>query len=485
MNLWAKRSVRQLAVLAVALFFFSCADETSLLGFKNPKPKFSVSYIEFPLSSSALLIDSVVTDNKGQSGINLIGQYDDSSLGAVRTESFLQMLPTSVSKLDAASIYDSVVFQAKLNFYAYGFSGDENFGFKIHEITGDSLNRMATSRYYYNSTLSYLAEPSGEAFISLNGDSLRHYATLAANKQDTILLKTKLDDELGMRLFDLALNDPSSRFSDAKKFIHDIKGLAVIPSAGNGILGFSSLHPLTRVTLHYHTMNADGTANKLEKTFLFSLTDFDPNFTNITTTRTGELAGHSTYQSFQTSSGMRVVQSGSPAITKIDLKNFYSFADSIDNLIINSAEIVIGNIESETGKNPHNAFQLRAMKDDLFTVNRSAADNTFMKPYYAITTGDTRIKDYYTVLSDHSNEVSAALVYDKNTNQYSSFLTLFLQNLFINSKRTDITTENRLTFLGLIPANPGIGTSVHRTFFTQGDIKLRIYYTKPTSVANR
>ena len=44
MNLWAKR-IGQLAVLPVALFFFSCEDEAGVLGYKNPNPKFEA--IEF------------------------------------------------------------------------------------------------------------------------------------------------------------------------------------------------------------------------------------------------------------------------------------------------------------------------------------------------------------------------------------------------------------------------------------------------------
>src|SRR5690349_8861337 len=118
MNLWVK-SLKQLAVLAVASFFFSCEDETSLIGFKDPKPKFNVRYIEIPISSSVMLIDSLITDNKpvferinGQptkSGIFplnntnlLIGEYNDPTLGTVRAEPFVQLIPVASTTLDAA-----------------------------------------------------------------------------------------------------------------------------------------------------------------------------------------------------------------------------------------------------------------------------------------------------------------------------------------------------------------------------------------------
>ena len=62
MNLWVNR-IGQLTMLAVALFFFSCEDETSILGYKNPNSKFKVSYVEIPIESSVLLRDSLRTSN--------------------------------------------------------------------------------------------------------------------------------------------------------------------------------------------------------------------------------------------------------------------------------------------------------------------------------------------------------------------------------------------------------------------------------------
>ena len=50
-------------MLAVALFFFSCEDETSILGFKNPKKKFQVGFVDIPLNTSSILVvDSLITD---------------------------------------------------------------------------------------------------------------------------------------------------------------------------------------------------------------------------------------------------------------------------------------------------------------------------------------------------------------------------------------------------------------------------------------
>src|SRR5690349_3936895 len=74
MNLLDK-SLGQLALLAVALFFFSCEDPTSI-GFPNPNDKFDIHTIEIPLETSTILVDSVITDNKTlRDGVTLVGKY--------------------------------------------------------------------------------------------------------------------------------------------------------------------------------------------------------------------------------------------------------------------------------------------------------------------------------------------------------------------------------------------------------------------------
>ena len=122
MNLWANRVV-QLASLLVALFFFSCEDEASVLGFKNQNQKFDASYIEIPIESSVLLLDSQRTSNfvfQNETNRLLIGQYTDDKFGAVAANAYTQFFTTSGAKLPADVTYDSVTLQLVLDFYNYG-----------------------------------------------------------------------------------------------------------------------------------------------------------------------------------------------------------------------------------------------------------------------------------------------------------------------------------------------------------------------------
>jgi len=111
MNLWA-RPLGQLAMLAVALFFFSCEDESSTLGYKNPNSKFKVSYVEIPIESSVLLRDSLRTSNYSYSGEPnrfLVGSYIDDVFGQISAAAFTQYYTTlPIVKVSSTSVYDSV-----------------------------------------------------------------------------------------------------------------------------------------------------------------------------------------------------------------------------------------------------------------------------------------------------------------------------------------------------------------------------------------
>ena len=94
MNLWAK-CVKLLPALAGVLFFFSCQEDSSILGYKNPNSKFKVSYVEIPIASSVILRDSLRTSNFVYAGeINrfLVGKYTDDAFGNVTAIGFYSVL---------------------------------------------------------------------------------------------------------------------------------------------------------------------------------------------------------------------------------------------------------------------------------------------------------------------------------------------------------------------------------------------------------
>jgi hypothetical protein len=472
MNLWAK-SLRQLAMLTVALFFFSCEDENSILGFKNPNKKFNVSYIEIPLESSVMLIDSIVTDNFDERGVSLLGQYQDNAVGNLKATTFVQTYPASSTVLPGDAVFDSVTIQLNLNFYSYGFTGESEEKFSIYEVKVPALNTNRRVNYFYNTELKQEPFLIGQGAITVKYDTLRKYDTLAANKRDTLLITTKLSDVYGLELFNAA-KTTAAGFDQFDRFKYEFRGLKIVPTQSQAILGIdlgvNSSGPLSKVIVHYHTPSA----TKQTKVYNIGLASF----TNIQADRSGtELDGVALYQPFEPASGLRYVQSGAGVVTRIDLKNFYDFADALDKVVINSAELVISNTDSPEGKHAHSALGFRVLAtNNLFMNNTKTVDSAAMSGYNTLRDGR-----YYLVNSDISSSqqaVPASIVYDDNT--YSGFMTFFMQSVFNKRKDENGIRPDRIQYLALYPLRPMATSSVTRTVFHKDNIKLRIYYTQPT-----
>jgi hypothetical protein len=483
MNLWAK-SLGRLVLFTAALFFFSCEDEASFLGFKNSNKKFDVNYVELELASSVLRIDSVLTDNAATSSnlgpFNSVGLFNDPLMGSLRAETYLQMAPANTTKIESNAVYDSLTIQLRLNFYSYGFTGEELMKFNIHEITGDVLVDSLEKRYYYNSSIAYNPDPIGNASIIVNK------ARLDTLSQDTVLITGRMNSTFGMRIFNLALNDPDSKFSDRDQFTQQIKGLVVAPATSNGLLGFNALSSLSKVVLHYHRLNDENKIDTLQRSFVFSNAPlgFNPNFTNYQSDRSGTSFSSllDPYKSFQPTSGLRVIQSNAPIITKIDLTKFYEFAesDSVENIIINSAELTIGDVRVQEGLEPHSKVVMVIMnnEDEFFTLNNSVTAQ-YLAPYHKFDKG----RRYYVSIDEALAE--ATLDYNKDNAELSGFIDSFVQSVFRNMKnKSGTVNKNRVTYLGLYPYSPTIYGAVNRTVFNANSVKLKINYTQPAPVVN-
>lgn len=517
MNLWVKRTGQ---FLIAALFLMSCEDDSFLLGFQKNK-RFNVGYREFNVGEGTVVsVDSILTDNFSGTQRLLIGQYNDPVLGTVRTESFAEFLPISTLKLaideNLGYEYDSLVMQLRLDFYSYGLvgSGEE---FTVHRITEDTLtyrkdvvlkiknssgqlvdstvSSYGSNRYFTNSTIGYDFDPLQQnevsyAQLSIRGGKeniLPTNLTLdnlsdARDENDTLLARVRLSDSFGQELFNVALNNTNSEFSDNKKFRSRFKGLAFIPSESYSVIGFTPTTTISRVRLYYHSTDNGLVKDTLYRDFVFGGVSFH----SIEANRTAEFPNpEPPYIGTMPGSGTRVVQSGNPLVTKIDLEKFYTtFADTINNeIVINSAELIVESVSSQEGYNQIPFLELRIMKEnDRYVDYRILEDSALVQGYSVIT--DTR---HYYVSSDvvtSSTPIATSLNFNSNSGSYSGYLTLFVQSLFNNKNNP---TESRLRYLGLYPATTitgqnvsSVGKSINRSIFSKNNIKLKVYYTSPT-----
>lgn len=495
MNLWAK-SLRQLSFVAVALFFFSCEDENTLLGFKNPVPKFNVSFVEIPLTSNSLLIDGIVTDSKGSlSATNpgavgnlLIGQYQDAELGNIKAESFLQVYPAGATQIPADAIFDSVTLSIRYNFYSYGFSGQATEKFTIHELY-DSLPRDLTVRYKFDQPApAYNGTPMATAGVTVRADSLLKQFNTPSTQQDTLVTRARLSDDFGRKIFRLSqeysfLSGSSlSANVQYREFLNQVRGLAFIPSESNGILGIRILNNLSAVTVHYRTLESGAVKDTLSRSYGFNL----PSFTRLEADRAGTaLANAVPYQNISVApeSGRRYIQNGSPVITKVDLANFYAFADTVGNVLINEASLVIDGVESPVSTPAIGTLGYKVMNEDNSFANRSllTTDSLAMTPYLLANANPDGVlvpdgKNY--IVKNDIDADPAEL--DYTDGRYFGYLTFFFQKLLKERNDSDGVNDTRLRYVGLFPLSPSVASSVSRTAFNAENVKLRIYYTKPT-----
>jgi hypothetical protein len=507
MNLWVKRTGQ---LLAAALFLMSCEDDSFLLGFKNQNKKFNVAYQEFLLgvdefgvsSSEIIAVDSVTTDNLSGTARLLIGEYVDPIFGSVRTEAFSEFFPTKKTKLAALPSltyeYDSIVIQLQLDYYCYGLIESTEL-FKVHRITEDTLSYkfpytynhngkdttvLKFKRYYANSTIGYDPTPLGEfsAYTQIqitNKEVTASQINLDFDQvkegKDTLIASIRLEDTFGQELFNVALNDANSEFSNSTKFRTRFKGFAFIPSSESStVLGFAPIAPYTKVKLFYHSKDNGVLKDTLVRDFSLSLLSFN----SIVPTRAAELPPiDPPYMGESPASGLRVLQNGETLVTKIDLNSFYEqFADTIESkIVINSAELVVESVVSETGYAPITSLEARIMKENDQNVEyRIDEDSVAMRGYWLF----NDLHNFF-ALSDeiYADPAAATINYNSSKDKYSGFLTLFIQNLFDN--RGEKLPSERLRYLGLYPSRTLLGKSVSRSIFNMNNIKLRIYYTYP------
>ncbi len=494
MNLWAK-SLKQLALWSVALFFFSCQDETTFIGLKNPNPKFEVFSVEIPLTSSVITVDSVYTDNTG-SGTLLMGGYTDPVLGRVETKSFVHIWPTAAQLIATTSVFDSVTINLRYSYYSYGAATDRVESFKIHEISDAGFATASPMRATAASSLNYLPTPLASGSKAIDVEEFKEQFALARDNQDTLTVEKRLSDDFGKRIFDLAKeydfgasSAPTVAAAQRADYFQQVNGLALVPDeTTQGIVGIRN-DAFSFVTLHYHSMENGAVKDTLSRNYVFS----GASFSHISTDRSNsELSAVSRpyYPYLEDPAGLRYLQSGTPILTRVELANYYKFLeeDTVKDILINEVRFIVDGIQSTTATPPHSALALKLINRNGYFFNYAVAGerNELLlnnRAIYPSTTTDVN-RNHFFINSDVSNS-PAILGYQSAGNRYEGYITTFMQGLIRNrTLPTGEKNEKRIEYLALYPLNPPLPFSVTRTIFPADQVKLKIYFTRPISNSN-
>jgi hypothetical protein len=505
MNLWVKRTW-QLALIAVALFFLSCKDDVTPLGFRNPKDKFNVKYVEIPLESSVYLIDSIRTSNfPGELGRLLVGKYNDPAFGAITANGFMEISPYNsslgIADADLPKVdFDSVRLDMRYDFYSYGTGGTSDETFNVHLLTelisSDSVERAAGRFYSKKNDVDYDPDPIGTKTVSISGAEFKVEFDKGASGMDNRLLSIRLDSAFGESLLARA-KAGGEDYTKQEKFNTFLKGLAVIPGDNNQkVIGFD----------HVNGLRADTVQSRLVVFFhlpgdtTYRTVSFNLNYRSFTNIEADRNAGNAPdlfdIPDFYTAKEPpvnRYSQTGTGVVTRIDFGNFYAFADTVEQMLINSAELVITGYESPGSFYPINSFSV-IMLDSLENIRyrntrygyqpitNNNGDTIQIVPY--IHSYDRQIiNSHRSSLNDGSGFLTAfsdggtALSLRRDGEKFSGYMTLLAQQFYLSSG------DFRYRYFGLFPTDPQNGKTINRLVFNKDNLRLKIYYTTPINRA--
>ncbi|HAC24488.1 MAG TPA: hypothetical protein DCE81_06195 [Cytophagales bacterium] len=426
-----------------------------------------------------MLIDSIGTFNTAtQIQRLLVGNFVDPQMGNVVAESYTQFRPFFTSTtVPANAIFDSLVLTLSLDYYHYGNPDATSEKISVHRLT-ETL--VGARPYFASSSATYEPAPLATREIVVSTESLtaalEDNSDNAPNNDKTDTLQFFLKASFGQELLDLAKTN-SSNFTDFLKFREIFKGFAFVKGSTNEkVLGFTTVNDnikkFSRLILYYHFFNS--TTNADEKgTIPFSLasTNGVMGFYGLRVNRAGTELNSLTvsHQDFYPASDKRYVQGGFPIVTKIDFSRFTEYMDTVQNAILNSAEIVMGPANEVDELALPSALRLQLLKtNNRFQPVGLRVDTTGFRFALLPTTDGI-------VMANDLNQPLALTFKDQNGEKYmSDFVTEYCQALFDNKAQA-----SKYHTFALVATNPLYTKSVHRLILETSDISLRVYYTKP------
>jgi len=509
-----------LLFLFLAFIFFSCGDDLSTIGFKPDENRFKVAYAEIDLPSAVYKQGPLITSNRGGDNLTprlLVGSYLDEKFGRVTAEAYMQIRPyignptftgTSSPNLPDGATLESLVLNLSFDYYQYGSSAISNINFYVHEVT-DSL--ITEQVYYNNSSVDYSPSPIGVSLYGIDPTAFtdkynRKYDGDVSNDNLNELVQDTLSINLGRAYAEslfAAVRDNADSYNFFRKFRRQFKGLVVRSDAFDKIVGFNpSFTPTTvspsntntagmlistnnvpifksRLVLYYNFPDPSGTGTKRGKVEFALYADPSGygavSFSKIKAERAGSALQSidQFYKDFYPDGDNRFVQSGDPITTKFDISNFFSFADTVSNMLINSAELVIDPIDGPA-YTPPNTLLVRVLntKNHFLTLS-----DTLSAQYTGVIVPD---KDGYLVLGEG---VSTSAVVKKmgisssdGIYRYRGSFTRYFQTIYALKDSTQW-----IRYHSLVPGDPLAGHSTNRLVFAKDKLKLRIYYTTPST----
>lgn len=459
MTLWDRKAG---LILGLALFTLAC-EEPGEIGLEiNPENgSFVARYFEIPVDNSIIQQEDVLSGSRTRIDFNhvnqlptsdgrlLVGGYNTPEFGTFNSRSFSNIYFTRFGFTSNGFTFDSLVFSIKVD-YIYGDDFLGNKRIAVHELSEEI---QLDSVYLTKNSTPYFPDPIGEFNFNVSA-----FDTILV---DTIF-STRLSDEFGLKLFDKAGED-SITFFDNRVFREFFKGIALVSDESNGMVaGVHAESQSTFMRMYFHNeedttfldLTVDGftrdtTIVGTDTTYkVINLTRY---YNNISLDKSGSaIAGiPGYYTEFQTNDDFTYIQASSGVFTKLDFSKYFEFLDTVSNLVINRAELILPVKNYQNYLQPSFGFDLYLTDDS----NRfSEVDVQGNKVYQTI------------------GSVSYAGNTGENRGQYAGNITTYIQGLTLGQ------IENPTILVGQSGLEKSI-LSVNQTLLEKRDILLRVYYS--------
>ena len=495
---WLGKLPASLLFLCLIFLFFSCKDDASSIGLKKD-PRLKASYVDIPLHPSVVSLPSVLTQNVSTDRFarTLIGKYNDPRLGNITATTYLNFsTPLSAVKPGNGAVADSLVMELAVDFYQYGGTTPRVQTFELYEL----LDTMNASGYYSNSTVPYKSTPIATASVLVDPDEFANALLLNSDADTTnderLKIKIRIPGSLGADVLAELVNSTSA-VSDFSVFSGKYKGFALVPKDCNMIFGidptitYPYVNSQSRMALYFTEDGVQSRADLAMFPATNAVTGFPNNvisFTSFSIDRSGTaLAGIQPYSTFVPGNGYFYTQAGTSLVTKLDLRDFYNYLDTLDNVIFNSAEIITNNtittgaisnvrVRVLDSLNRFRTPYVDSLVYDVLTTTNIPIFNSAVVPslYNVMNFGAPQSSPTIDLILSGGLQDGSTTPLTTDSYQISGLVvTEFCQSSLIFKKNV-----NRVKWLAIIPEEVEFRKTVNSLIF-DSNISLRLYYSRP------
>ena len=466
MNLLVKKFGPLTVILLSALIAISCEDPGKIgLVVNSDNGVLTTHYYETVVPTSMVQFDPRKTS---ESRSIQVGEYTNPDFGVVTAISNNQLSLNIVIPPQETAQF--VSFEVDMSFFSLLGVDPNNSVTQSIGIYQLAEGIDSTKTYTRLDNLNRMSTALGEwVFAPQLNDTLQTDSTYTI----------ALDDAVGQDLFDKLL-EGSNIYDSEAEFNAYFNGVSFVPEQNNvNIFQVDANKVIFRII--YNEFNSDGTP--IERTYEMGIGN--NGFYQIDSDKTGTpLSGISPDNSeFNPSDDYMYLQYGTLMAIKVDLSMFFALSDTLDNMVINKAELSIGEVKQYPG-----LLEPPASLEVYFTDETNlwpAIDNVGRNDTSQVGVNFIMLQDESALITIPPGSYFAPLSTFYEDNKYKVKMSSYFQNLYagnFHSETEPFLEEKAQIFIyGETDVIQPQKTLTHATAIPMAvhkdSIRLSIYYT--------